>query len=154
MGYLQDDGSVGAIVDHDGYLHTGDLGSINNQGFITIHDRIKEMIKVKGIGIAPAELEDILLSHVDIVDVAVVGKPDDYAGEVPKAFVVRKDGAKITARDIQGFVRKRKTRAKWLAGGVEFVDEIPKSASGKILRRKLRDRERKSEADRIARPRL
>jgi acyl-coenzyme A synthetase/AMP-(fatty) acid ligase len=148
MGYLQSDDTPATIVDEEEYLHTGDLGSIDEQGFVTIHDRIKEMIKVKGVGIAPAELEDVLLSHEDVVDAAVVGKPDAYAGEVPKAFVVLKEGVKVTARQIQEFVQKRKTKTKWLAGGVEFVDQIPKSASGKILRRKLRDRER------MSRPRL
>lgn len=91
---------------------------------------------------APAELEDVLLSHEAIQDAAVVGKPDDYAGEIPKAFVVLKEGVLITAAEIQDFVKDRKSRAKWLEGGVEFVPIIPKSASGKILRRALRDRER------------
>lgn len=89
---------------------------------------------------APAELEDVLLSHDAIQDAAVVGKQDKYAGEVPKAFVVLRKGRQVTAKQIQDFVKKRKARFKWLEGGVEFVTAIPKSASGKILRRKLQDR--------------
>lgn len=101
---------------------------------------------MKGIGVAPAELEDLLLGHPSVQDVAVIGKPDAYAGEVPKAFVVLNDPAhqsKETVESIQSYVKQRKTRAKWLSGGVEFVDEIPKSAAGKILRKLLRDLERK-----------
>ncbi|KAF2008866.1 CoA ligase-like protein, partial [Aaosphaeria arxii CBS 175.79] len=143
IGYLQSGKGIVAIADDDGYLHTGDLGSIDEHGFITIHDRIKELIKVKGIGVAPAELEDVLLSHEAVQDAAVVGMPDDYSGEVPKGFVVLKPGAKASARQLQDLVRERKARAKWLTGGVEFLDVIPKSASGKILRRKLRDKVRR-----------
>lgn len=142
MGYLQADGSAARITDAEGYLHTGDLGSVSAAGFVTIHDRLKELIKVKGVGVAPAELEDVLLGHPDIHDAAVVGKPDEYAGEVAKAFVVLRAGARTTETDVQGFVKQRKARAKWLTGGVEFVEEIPKSAAGKILRRVLRDREK------------
>lgn len=142
MGYLQADGNAARITDAEGYLHTGDLGSLSATGFVTIHDRLKELIKVKGVGVAPAELEDVLLGHPDIHDVAVVGKPDEYAGEVVKAFVVLKAGARTTETEVQGFVKQRKARAKWLTGGVEFVEEIPKSAAGKILRRLLRDREK------------
>lgn len=94
---------------------------------------------------APAELEDLLLGHPLVVDTAVIGIPDDYAGEVPKAFVVLVPEAKsdaATAKQLEQFVREKKARSKWLSGGIEFLPQIPKSASGKILRRMLRDQER------------
>lgn len=91
----------------------------------------------------------MLLRHPAIKDAAVVGKPNNYSGELPKAFVVLKDGANATTGQIQDFVKARKTRAKWLSGGVEFVNAIPKSASGKILRRKLKDRERNNSRSRL-----
>jgi 4-coumarate--CoA ligase len=127
----------------DGWLRTGDQGMIDEEGMITITDRIKEMIKVKGIAVAPAELEDLLLGHECVEDVAVLGIPDDYSGEKPKAYVVRKggEGEQEVGRELLAYVRERKVRHKWLKE-VEFVAEIPKSASGKILRRVLRDMER------------
>jgi ribosome assembly protein SQT1 len=115
---------------------------------VTIVDRVKELIKVKGNQVAPAELEAHILAHEDVADVAVIPVPDDRAGEVPKAFVVKskhvtlEDNDRLVARRIAKWVEEHKTRYKWLAGGVEFIDEIPKSPSGKILRRLLRDKEK------------
>lgn len=144
MGYLNNEKATQETFDQDGFLHTGDIGQIDREGLITIVDRLKEMIKVKGIGVAPAELEDLLLGHPDVEDVAVMGMPDDYAGERPKAYVVLKPAARdsgtlndIGVRLLQ-YVRERKTRHKWIRE-IELVDGIPKSASGKILRRVLRD---------------
>jgi acyl-CoA synthetase (AMP-forming)/AMP-acid ligase II len=144
MGYLGNEEATKATFDKEGYLHTGDQAMIDDEGMITITDRIKEMIKVKGIGVAPAELEDLLLGHEDVEDVAVLGIEDDYSGERPKAYIVRKRGApeeKQVGEAVLGYVREKKVRHKWLKE-VEFIAEIPKSASGKILRRLLRDRER------------
>ncbi|KAI0441142.1 hypothetical protein F4803DRAFT_563309 [Xylaria telfairii] len=145
MGYLNNEKATRETFDADGFLHTGDQGVIDNDGFITITDRIKELIKVKGIGVAPAELEDLLLGHSVIEDCAVLAVPDEHAGERPKAFVVLKPGHR--ADEAIGFmlldyVEKNKVRYKWIKE-IEFVEEIPKSPSGKILRRALRDRERK-----------
>lgn len=110
-------------------------------GLVTIHDRIKEMIKVKGVQVAPAELEDLLLGHDKVSDAAVIGVPDDYAGERPFAFVVLKHGVDNARGQVAGelvqFVKDTKTRTKWLAG-VRVMEEIPKNPSGKILRRVLR----------------
>jgi acyl-coenzyme A synthetase/AMP-(fatty) acid ligase len=120
---------------------------------IHINDRIKELIKVKGIGVAPAELEDLLLGHEAVEDVAVMGVPDDYSGELPKAFVVLKPGVQKSekvGRELMGFVKEKKVRYKWIKE-VEFVDEIPKSASGKILRRVLRDKEKSGERGLVVR---
>jgi 4-coumarate--CoA ligase len=141
MGYLGNDEATRNTYDADGYLHTGDQAMINADGIVTITDRIKEMIKVKGIGVAPAELEDLLLGHVHIEDVAVLGIPDDYSGEKPKAYIVAKPNAPAENElgyALLAYVKEKKVRHKWLKE-IEFIGEIPKSASGKILRRVLRD---------------
>nr|POE93413.1 putative 4-coumarate--coa ligase 3 [Quercus suber] len=142
MGYLNNEKATKSSFDPDGYLRTGDQGAIDEHGFITILDRIKEMIKVKGIGVAPAELEDLLLGHPLVEDVAVLGIADDYSGEVPKAYVVLKQGHKASqqaGRELIAYVRERKVKYKAVKE-VEFIDVIPKSASGKILRRILKDK--------------
>lgn len=100
---------------------------------------------MKGFQVPPAELEALLLSHELIEDIAVIGVPDEYSGELPKAFVVLKQGSKASnrlAQEIQKWVEERKVRYKWLTGGVEFLEMIPKTASGKILRKDLRLREK------------
>lgn len=146
MGYLNNEKATRETFDADGWLHTGDIGFLDSEGFITITDRIKEMIKVKGIAVAPAELEDLLLGHPNVEDVAVGAITDDYTGQRPKAYVVIKQGAlenKNEAQllslldDIIDYVRKNKVRHKWITQA-EILNEIPKSASGKILRRELR----------------
>ena len=142
MGYLNNPKATAETFDRDGWLHTGDQGVVDDEGLLTITDRIKEMIKVKGIGVAPAELEDLLLGHMKVEDVAVMSVQDDYSGEKPKAFVVLKNwivGDEATRRELIRYVQERKVRHKWITE-VEFVKEIPKSASGKILRRILRDK--------------
>ncbi|MEM9714811.1 MAG: 4-coumarate--CoA ligase family protein, partial [Actinomycetota bacterium] len=103
-----------------------------------IVDRVKELIKFKGFQVPPAELEALLVTHPGVADVAVIGVPDDEAGELPKAFVVRKPGEDASAEDLQAFVAEHLASYKQVRL-VEFIDEIPKSASGKILRRMLRD---------------
>lgn len=144
MGYLGNAKATEESFDKDGFLHTGDIGAIDERNFIRITDRIKEMIKVKGIAVAPAELEDLLLGHPDVEDVAVVGVRDDYAGERPKAFVVLKSGkpkGKEMGQKLMEYVREKKVRFKWVRE-IEFLDVVPKSPSGKILRRILREREK------------
>lgn len=145
MGYLNNENATKESFDEDGYLHTGDQGCIDEEGVITITDRIKEMIKVKGIGVAPAELEDLLLGHEAVEDVAVLGIPDEYSGEIPKAYVVSKAGEnQEVGRQLIAYVREKKVRYKAVKE-IEFIDAIPKSASGKILRRLLRDKSRSGE---------
>jgi 4-coumarate--CoA ligase len=147
MGYLNNERATRETFDKEGWLHTGDQAMIDKDGMITITDRIKEMIKVKGIGVAPAELEDLLLGHEDVDDCAVLAIKDDYSGEKPKAYVVGKKGAvekkgeEGVGRGLLKYVKESKVRHKWLKE-IEFIEEIPKSASGKILRRVLRDRSR------------
>lgn len=147
MGYLNNDEATRQTFDEDGFLHTGDQGVMDAAGFLTITDRIKEMIKVKGIGVAPAELEDLLLGHPMVEDCAVLSIPDERAGERPKAYVVLKsehnhEAGEAVGLEILRYVQERKVRHKWIKE-VEFTNEIPKSASGKILRRVLRDQWKK-----------
>jgi len=121
----------------DGWCHTGDLGYYDQDGNVFIVDRIKELIKVKGLQVAPAELEDAIRGLEGVDDVAVIGVPHPRAGEVPKAYVIRGDQA-LTETDIKAHVGSSLSEYKQLEGGVEFVDAIPKSASGKILRKELK----------------
>ncbi|KAL8649301.1 MAG: hypothetical protein Q9226_005633 [Calogaya cf. arnoldii] len=142
MGYLNNPKATAETFDRDGWLHTGDQGFIDEEGLLTITDRIKEMIKVKGIGVAPAELEDLLLEHPEVEDTAVLGLHDGYSRERPKAYIVPKRGLagdEALGKRLIEYVKERKTRHKWVTE-VEFVEEIPKSASGKILRRVLKDK--------------
>lgn len=126
------------------WLFTGDIGYLDENGYLFIQDRKKEMIKYKGFGIAPAEIEALLFEHPAVADVAVIGKPDDEAGEIPKAFVVKKPDQDVTADDILAFATGRLAGYKTLRE-VEFVEAIPKNPSGKILRRILRDQERQKQ---------
>ena len=141
MGYLDNPKATAETFDKDGFLHTGDIGFIDNDGMLSITDRMKEMIKVKGIAVAPAELENTLLGHPAVVDCAVCGIQDERSGERPKAFVVLTDAHKgqeeKAARDVMEFVRDKEAKHKALAE-VEVVLQIPKSPSGKILRKILR----------------
>ncbi|KAJ5675235.1 uncharacterized protein N7477_005169 [Penicillium maclennaniae] len=139
MGYWKNPKATAATFDAEGFLHSGDQGMIDASGLVTITDRLKELIKVKGVGVAPAELEDLLLSHASVEDCGVVAMPDERAGERPQAFVVTKGclPSPQLGHELMELVRKSKAREKWIHE-IVFVDSIPKSASGKILRRQLR----------------
>ena len=137
LGYLNQPDATRATVDDDGWLHTGDIGHADEDGDFFIVDRLKELIKYKGMQIAPAELEAVLLSHPAVADAAVVPRPHEEAGEIPHAFVVLK--APATADDLMAFVAQRVASYKKVRR-IDFIDAIPKSPSGKILRRLLRDR--------------
>ena len=140
-GYLNNPEATAATIDDGGWLHTGDVATVDADGVYSIVDRVKELIKYKGFQVAPAELEALLLTHDAVDDVAVVGSPDEEAGEVPKAFVVpRGDGEDLSADEVMDFVAGRVAPHKKVRA-VEFVEAIPKSASGKILRKDLRARE-------------
>ena len=138
-GYLNDPAATAATLDGDGWLHTGDLASVDADGVFTIKDRVKELIKYKGYQVPPAELEALLLSHERIADAAVIGVRDAEGEEVPKAFVVPGPGADLDAAEVMAFVAERVAPYKKVRV-VEFIDAIPKAASGKILRRELRAR--------------
>jgi len=137
-GYLNNPEATEQTIDSDGWLHTGDVGFIDEDGHLTIVDRVKELIKFKGFQIAPAELEALLLTHPSIADAAVIGVPDDEAGERPRAFIVLKPDTEVSAQDITDFTAEHVATYK-VVHDVVFTDEIPKSASGKILRRVLRE---------------
>ncbi|XP_052888714.1 uncharacterized protein LOC128297165 [Anopheles moucheti] len=130
---------VERVIDTDGWLHTGDIGYYDADGDFFIVDRLKELIKYKAFQVAPAELEALLLSHPGVNDCAVVGKTDERVGELPVAFVVRAEGIPVTEEQLIKHIEERVSNEKRLRGGVKFVEEIPKTASGKILRRTLRE---------------
>jgi long-chain acyl-CoA synthetase len=125
----------------DGYLHTGDVGKMDAQGWFYIVDRAKDMINVSGYKVWPREVEDYLFTHPAIREVAVVGVPDPYRGETVKAFVALRSGQSATPEEIIDFAKQRMAAYKY-PRLVEIVDEIPKNLSGKVLRRELREREK------------
>lgn len=143
-GYAGNIDATASSYDNDGWFHTGDVGYFDDDGEWFIVDRLKELIKYKGFQVPPAELEALILTHPNVKDVGVIGVPDESVGELPMAFVVKLGDC--TEKDIYDFVAERTSAAKWLRGGVTFVDEIPKNPTGKILRRVLRDwiKQRKS----------
>jgi long-chain acyl-CoA synthetase len=125
----------------DGWLYTGDVGYIDADGYTHIVDRKQDMIKHKGLDIAPAELESVLLEHLGVIDAAVIGIPDKEAGELIKAFVVPAQELEVTAEEILTFANS-KPSGRYTLHLLEFVDSLPKTASGKVLRRELKEREK------------
>jgi acyl-CoA synthetase (AMP-forming)/AMP-acid ligase II len=136
-GYLNNPQATAETLTQDGWLRTGDLAVIDADGFMFIRDRLKELIKYKGFQVAPAEVEAALIAHEGVVDAAVIGKPDEEAGEVPVAFVVRAPGGEVGEGDLkqhcEGCLAHFKHPVEY-----RFVESVPKSASGKILRRELK----------------
>ena len=139
-GYLGNEEATRATIDEDGFLHTGDIATVSSEGIVSIVDRLKELIKYKGYQVAPAELEALLLTHPRIADAAVVGSHDTEGEEVPKAFVVVQSGSEISADEVMAFVAEQVAPHKKIRQ-VAFIDTIPKSSSGKILRKDLRSLE-------------
>ncbi|TFC81416.1 4-coumarate--CoA ligase family protein [Cryobacterium cheniae] len=137
LGYLGNAEATAEIFDADGFLHTGDIATVSSDGFVTIVERLKELIKYKGYQVAPAELEALLLGHPLIYDAAVIGVQDGDGEEVPKAFVVLQPDAALSAELVIAFIAGQVAPHKKVRR-VEFIDRIPKSASGKILRKDLR----------------
>lgn len=135
-GYLNDPEATERTIDKEGWLHTGDIGYMDDDDELFIVDRLKELIKYKGFQVAPAELESLLISHPNISDAAVVGMKDEAAGEVPVAFVVRSNGSKITEDEIKQYISQQVVFYKRISK-VFFTESIPKAASGKILRKEL-----------------
>ncbi|MEZ5714150.1 MAG: AMP-binding protein [Paracoccaceae bacterium] len=139
-GYLNNHKATEETITADGWLRTGDIGHFDADGYLYLTDRLKELVKYKGFQVAPAELEAELLTHPAIVDAAVIGVPDAEAGELPMAFIVAAPGAQApTLDEVKTYLETRLAHYKQVRV-LEVVDEIPKSASGKILRRLLRDR--------------
>ena len=139
VGYLGNQAATDAIFDREGWLHTGDIGHVDADGHMFIVDRLKELIKYNGFQVPPAELEALLLTHPAIADAAVVGLPDESAGEIPVAHVVLRPGSEATPEEIMAFVAGQVAHYKQIRQ-VVITDTIPKSASGKILRRLLKDK--------------
>jgi len=138
-GYLNQPAATSAMLEPEGWLHTGDIGMVDQDGYLFIVDRLKELIKYKAFQVAPAELESLLLKHPAVADAAVIPHPDAEAGEVPKAFVVMKGQA--SPDELMAFVNEQVAPFKKIRL-LEVVDQIPKSPAGKILRRTLIERER------------
>ena len=160
-GYCGNPGATAAMIDSNNWLHTGDIGYYDEEDFFYVVDRLKELVKYKGMQIAPSELEHVLLTHEEVADAAVIGIPDEFAGELPRAYVVKRSGSTVSELDLINFVDSKPiineyyyqrieeitfwfmiaeqvASYKKLRGGVIFIDAIPKLLSGKILRRELR----------------
>jgi acyl-CoA synthetase (AMP-forming)/AMP-acid ligase II len=146
-GYLHNAEATAATVGPGGWCRTGDVAQVDTDGFVRIVDRVKELIKYKGYQVAPAELEAVLTSHPLVADAAVVASPDEEAGEVPKAFLVLKDDQatdrEAAAQEIMAYVTGQVAHYKRVRR-YEFVEAIPRTSSGKIVRRELTERERAS----------
>ena len=133
LGYLDDPEATREAIDEDGWLHTGDIGSLDEQGNLTITDRLKDMYISGGFNVYPAEVEQALARMDGVADVAVVGVPDERMGEVGKAYVVRADGSTLTEDDVIAFAKERLANFK-VPRQVEFVDALPRNLSGKVLK--------------------
>jgi long-chain acyl-CoA synthetase len=136
-GYWQRPDETAKVLGQDGFLHTGDIGIMDDKGFVRIVDRKKDMILVSGFNVYPNEIEQVVATHPGVLECAVIGVPDEHSGEVPKVYVVRKD-PQLTEQDVLEHCRKELTgykRPKY----VEFRSELPKTNVGKILRRALRE---------------
>ncbi|OKJ99589.1 fatty acid--CoA ligase [Streptomyces sp. CB03234] len=138
-GYFEDPAETARVLDEDGWLHTGDVGALDAAGNLRITDRIKDMFIVGGFNAYPAEIEQLLAVHPELVDVAVIGVPDARLGEVAKAYAVRRPGSTLTADDLIAWARREMANYK-VPRQVEFVAELPRNASGKVVKGELRAR--------------
>ncbi|MFI6729015.1 FadD3 family acyl-CoA ligase [Streptomyces atratus] len=139
QGYFEDPETTAATITADGWLRTGDVGVLDEDGNLRITDRIKDMFIVGGFNAYPAEIEQLLGLHPDVADVAVIGIPDPRLGEVGKAYAVRRPGATVTADDLIAWSRREMANYK-VPRAVEFVTELPRNASGKVVKGELRGR--------------
>lgn len=135
-GYFGNEHATASTLDSEGWLRTGDLCYFDEEGFLFVVDRLKDLIKYKAYQVAPAELEELLLSHPEISEAAVIPYPDQEAGQIPMAFVVRSPGSSLSERDVINFVAEQVIHYKKIRR-VAFTNSIPKNASGKILRKDL-----------------
>lgn len=135
-GYVGDEGATAAVLDTEGWLKTGDLCYVDGEGFLFFVDRIKELIKYKAYQIAPVELENLLHSHSDVLEAVVIPYPDEEAGQVPMAFVVRRPDSTISESILKDFIAKQVAPFKKIRR-VSFISSIPKNAQGKMLRKEL-----------------
>jgi acyl-CoA synthetase (AMP-forming)/AMP-acid ligase II len=137
LGYLDDEAATAEAIDQDGWLHTGDIGRLNEQGYLTITDRLKDMYICGGFNVYPAEVEQALARHPAVAESVVIGVPDARLGEVGKAFIVRRPGAGVTGDDLIAFCKERLANFK-VPRHVEFRTELPRNPAGKPLKRVLR----------------
>ncbi len=136
-GYLHNPEATRSTIRPDGWMHTGDIGYFDKEGWLHVTDRSKELIKYKGFQVPPAELEAVILSMPQVKEAIVIPVEDDEAGEIPRAYIVKQDNcpANFSEADVVDFVAERVAPHKRLRGGVKFANAIPKLASGKLLRR-------------------
>ena len=138
-GYWQRPDATAAAIDAEGWFHTGDVGYLDEEGFLYIADRVKDMVITGGENVYPAEVEGVLHECPGVADVAVIGLPDERWGEAVVAVVVPDDGADVTLEGIRAFAGERLARYK-LPTQVETIDVLPRNPAGKILKFELRDR--------------
>jgi acyl-CoA synthetase (AMP-forming)/AMP-acid ligase II len=137
LGYLDDPASTAAAVDSEGWLHTGDVGTLDERGYVTITDRIKDVYICGGFNVYPAEVEQTLARLAGVAESAVVGVPDPRLGEVGKAYIVQR--AQLSAEDVLAHCKRKLANYK-VPRQVEFCAELPRNASGKVLKRVLREK--------------
>ena len=125
----------------NGFLYTGDIGKMDEDGYVYLLDRKKDVIISGGYNIYPKELENVLYEHPSVLEAAVIGVPDERLGEVPKAYVVRKEGYRVTASELKQFALERLASYKQIRS-IEFIAEIPKTPTGKLMKRKLVEMEK------------
>jgi long-chain acyl-CoA synthetase len=138
-GYFNRPEETAAVLTPDGWLRTGDGGYVDEEGYLFLTDRIKDMIVSGGENVYPVEVEEALAQHADVADVAVIGVPHERWGETVKALVVARPGTTPSADDLIAFARERLAGYK-LPRSIDFVDDLPRTPSGKVLKRELRDR--------------
>jgi acyl-CoA synthetase (AMP-forming)/AMP-acid ligase II len=136
LGYLDDPQATAEAIEPDGWLHTGDIGNLDERGYLTITDRLKDMFTVGGFNVFPAEIENALLRLEGVLEVAAIGVPDERLGSVGKVFIVGRSGHELTSERVLAFCRDRLANFK-VPRGVEFVDALPRSAAGKVLKHDL-----------------
>ena len=137
-GYWNRPDATAETITQDGWLRTGDVAMIDDEGFVYIQDRIKDMIISGGENVYPAEIENVILAHPEVIEVAVIGQPSEQWGESPFALVVRQ-GEELSETDVLQFCDGKLARFK-LPKGVAFIGEIPRNANGKVLKRVLREK--------------
>jgi acyl-CoA synthetase (AMP-forming)/AMP-acid ligase II len=139
LGYLDDPEATSAAIDSDGWLHTGDVGKIDQAGNLTITDRLKDMYISGGFNVYPAEVEQVLARLEGVVESAVIGVPDERLGEVGKAFIVTKPGATLDENAVIAYTREHLAKFK-TPSSVEFLDVLPRNPGGKVVKPLLRER--------------
>jgi acyl-CoA synthetase (AMP-forming)/AMP-acid ligase II len=137
LGYLDDPEATAEAIDGDGWLHTGDIGRVDERGYLTITDRLKDMFITGGFNVYPAEIEQVLARLEGVVESAAIGVPDERLGEVGRVYVVRRAGSDLTERDVLAYCEERLANFK-VPREVAFIDVLPRNLSGKVLKRDLR----------------